>query len=111
MRGQVRSAVATYVKDHPSAGVYVTGHSLGAALAALAALDLTLQQQPLKAVYTFGQPRIGNQAFAHYLNQTLAAPLFRVVHHRDPIPHLPAQEWGFYHPPTEVGRWGHVVAP
>jgi hypothetical protein len=37
---QVALAVARYQKDHPSAVVRVTGHSLGGALAVLAALDL-----------------------------------------------------------------------
>lgn len=29
-------------------------------------------------------------------------PIFRLVHHRDPVPHLPLEAWGYHHPPTEV---------
>ena len=46
-----------------------TGHSLGGALATLAAYDIahaTFKEgrQPNQVVYTFGAPRTGNHAFA-----------------------------------------------
>ena len=50
--------------------VLITGHSLGGALATLAAYDITRaaeEQCPIKVhcmVYTFGAPRVGNHAFA-----------------------------------------------
>jgi predicted lipase len=41
------------------------GHSLGAAIAVLCAWDLhVFQQREVAAVYTYGQPRIGNFPFA-----------------------------------------------
>ena len=46
----------------------VTGHSLGGALAHLAALDVQreLELDPDQmCCYTFGVPRVGNHAFAH----------------------------------------------
>ena len=43
-----------------------TGHSLGGALATLAAYDLQAEFAFRKLqVYTFGSPRTGNHAFAH----------------------------------------------
>jgi hypothetical protein len=43
------------------------GHSLGGALAMLAATDLHSNHSIAAAgVYTFGQPRVGNQAFAYH---------------------------------------------
>ncbi|KAK9790954.1 hypothetical protein WJX73_010669 [Symbiochloris irregularis] len=49
--------------------VYVTGHSLGGAMAVLAAYDIALALKPLPtrtrvSCYTFGAPRVGNHAFA-----------------------------------------------
>lgn len=50
--------------------MYLTGHSLGGALATLAAYDVAraLQELPERkaevACYTFGAPRVGNYAFA-----------------------------------------------
>jgi len=51
----------------PSVPCYITGHSLGAALAALAALDLAQKLPPLKdqiRLYTYGAPRMGDRTFA-----------------------------------------------
>ncbi|KAK9866320.1 hypothetical protein WJX84_007327 [Apatococcus fuscideae] len=57
--------------------IYVTGHSLGGALATLAAIDiaralhkdLEVNEQALKlSCYTFGAPRSGNHAFAKLYN-------------------------------------------
>ena len=49
--------------------IFVTGHSLGGALATLASYDIqqAVQHMPVKvdvACYTFGSPRVGNHAFA-----------------------------------------------
>ena len=49
--------------------IYCTGHSLGGALATLAAFDISRAMEwvnrPTKIIcYTFGAPRIGNYAFA-----------------------------------------------
>lgn len=60
--------------------LFVTGHSLGGALATLAGAAL----RP-RAIYSFGAPRLGDAAFA----AALAAPLHRVVHGRDVVPELP----------------------
>ena len=42
--------------SHPLAQVYVTGHSLGAAIAMVAAYELQYEEHiPVAGVYTFGQ--------------------------------------------------------
>lgn len=60
--------------------LYYTGHSLGAALATMAAV----RRKP-HGLYTFGSPRIGNAAFAATLN----CPAFRLVNNRDCVSGLP----------------------
>lgn len=61
--------------------LFYTGHSLGGALATLAA-----SLRPPRAVYTFGAPRIGDAAFG----QTLAdVPVFNVFNPQDIVAHLP----------------------
>ena len=74
--------------------VYFTGHSLGGALAHVISYLLSSasvaapDSSPLLVVYTFGQPRTGNAAFA--ATSSLYVPYhYRVVHWRDAIPHLP----------------------
>lgn len=66
----------------------ITGHGFGGALATLAAFELTAVGHRVAAVYTFGQPRVGNGAFASlYASRPL--PTFRVTRHNDPVPNLP----------------------
>ena len=69
--------------------LFITGHSLGAAIATLAALDIatnTAFTQP--HVYTYASPRVGNFDFANMYNQTIHHSL-RVVNTNDLIPHFP----------------------
>lgn len=69
--------------------VWVTGHSLGAALATLA-----LANYPFSACYTFGSPRVGNQAFVDRLRDR---PMFRVVDEDDLVCKVPIESMGFRH--------------
>ncbi|KAJ9048494.1 hypothetical protein DSO57_1034596 [Entomophthora muscae] len=77
--------------QQPEFNVVVTGHSLGGAIAVLAALRiqsaLELRWSRLK-VFTYGEPRIGNAYFASYVN-SLPLYIIRVVNENDLIPHLP----------------------
>lgn len=73
--------------------VFVTGHSLGGALAILAALELKRQKFPVAQVYTFGQPRVGNGAFKRLYEWSLGAATFRVVHEEDIVARLPHLPW------------------
>lgn len=70
--------------------VYITGHSLGGALAVLNALDLAsnsqLAVQPI--VYTLAGPRVGNHDFAYAYNQRISNS-WRVVNSHDEVPNLP----------------------
>ena len=49
--------------------IWVTGHSLGGAIATLAATSLSVQKFNVKGLYTFGQPRIGNGEFVEKAKQ------------------------------------------
>jgi len=88
-----------------SCQVYVTGHSLGAALATLGALDLTMQGHNI-ILYNFGSPRVGNQAFEEWALSKFYVTPWRMTWYRDPVPHLPPQNfldlYYYYHLPTEV---------
>lgn len=79
--------------------VLVTGHSLGGALALLAAFALRMQEAPprVSGVYTYGQPRVGDAAFAEAYDRLLRPVHWRVVNHRDLVPRLPPREMGFRH--------------
>ncbi|XP_023530237.1 uncharacterized protein LOC111792861 isoform X1 [Cucurbita pepo subsp. pepo] len=73
--------------------VYVTGHSLGGALATLLALELTSSQLARHGainvtMYNFGSPRVGNRQFAEIYNKKVKDS-WRVVNHRDIVPTVP----------------------
>ncbi len=75
--------------DKLTCPIFFTGHSLGAALATLAA---TLHAP--QAVYAFGSPLVGNEAFVTSLKNV---PIYRVIHDQDPVTIVPPAALGFRH--------------
>lgn len=81
----------------------MSGHSLGGAMALLAAFQLS-DKYRIKEIYTFGQPRVGNDAWVSAFAARMAnVTFFRVVSYMDPVPHLPPS-WlmGYRHVGPEV---------
>jgi triacylglycerol lipase len=78
--------------------LFFTGHSLGGALAALAAERAHAKQSAPAAIYVFGMPRVGGWEFAARYNEKLGPATYRLVHGHDLIASMPAI--GFHH----VGR-------
>ncbi len=73
----------------PDKTLYVTGHSLGGALATLCAYDAaSVTKFSLPVVYTFAAPRVGDPAFAEAYGSKIAS-CFRVYNEVDVVPHLP----------------------
>lgn len=66
----------------------VTGHSLGASMAMLAAYNISFWSSKTPIIYTFGQPRTSNGAFARMVEKRLPL-IFRLVNAADPVPHIP----------------------
>lgn len=85
--------------DHPMEALFVTGHSLGGAMALLFALSLLGGEverpvlERLRAVYTFGQPLATCEPLPAAA-AGLERRVFRHVMARDPIPGLPGRAWG-----------------
>jgi hypothetical protein len=93
------------LKDaYPSAKIFVTGHSLGGALAVLAAVDLKKNFYPrtYMILYTYGQPRVGNEAFSDFIFSQLDGYYVRVTHYDDAVAHLPPRIKGFKHAGNEL---------
>lgn len=94
---------------NPNLPCYITGHSLGASLAILAALDIAANQPKLRRqiqLYTYASPRVGDPTFAK-LHARLIPNSYRVVNLADVFPLMPptrgkmgtyvhvGQEWSF----------------
>jgi hypothetical protein len=80
----LKEAVDT-VKDRTQGRVpiYITGHSLGGALAQIAAA--VLESDQVAACYTFGSPRVGNR----YFDLWVKVPSYRVMNYADIVPEVP----------------------
>ncbi|KAK1783584.1 Alpha/Beta hydrolase protein [Copromyces sp. CBS 386.78] len=99
----VKSAKATY----PSYSIGVTGHSLGGAVATLAAAYLRKAGYTAD-LYTFGSPRVGNKAFAAFTTSQ-SGEEYRVTHDKDPVPRLPPIVFNYRH--TSPEWWLKVPSP
>jgi len=87
--------------------IRITGHSLGAALSVLCAVDLQYNF-PKKdiEVALFGCPRVGNKAFAESYNKRIFKTL-RVENGNDIVTKIPPCILGYYH----VGIRIHIGMP
>jgi len=108
--------------------LYITGHSLGGASAAMLAAMLVTDPafepilDKLKAVYTYGAPMIGSPEFAKACNEVefLREKVIRYVYANDIVPQVPpAQSGPFAHfgqeyqykPAGGGGDWHHNAQP
>lgn len=71
--------------------LWVTGHSLGGALASLYAGMLIENGYDVYGIYTFASPRPGDGRFAEELNKRIEGPHYRVVNNGDIVPHVPPE--------------------
>ncbi len=69
--------------------LWITGHSLGGALATLFAFRLQRAGHGVSGLYTFGSPRVGCRCFAAQHDWLLHERHFRVVHNSDAVPRVP----------------------
>jgi len=114
----VAPEITTWIASIPSPGpLILSGHSLGGALAILAAFELSART-PIKAIITFGAPRVGGRQFRHAYHQRAAVPhatngptlesiTWRVEHSTDLVVDLAPVCWPFYLP---VGQVIHLSA-
>lgn len=110
--GRVHSGFQSYLEplwptvqaqlERTSGPVWFTGHSLGGALAVLAASRWAAHREAMKAdprtpaswlagVYTFGQPRVGDLDFSRHYDQRLRNRSYRYINHSDIVPTLPPE--------------------
>ncbi|GAB2190853.1 hypothetical protein MAH1_24610 [Sessilibacter sp. MAH1] len=78
--------------------LWISGHSLGGALAVMAAEKIQCKLEHdqqwagslnIAGLYTFGQPRVGSLNYANRLDMVLINRYFRVVNNRDIVPTIP----------------------
>lgn len=110
---QARKLVLPVLKNvrsrHPNYPIHLVGHSLGGAVACLAALELKIAMGwDDLVITTFGEPQTGNAGFVDFVDRVFELSdkqqvdsdpeqnmYRRVTHMDDPVPLLPLSEWGY----------------
>jgi predicted lipase len=99
-RSTVLPAIKTAVQKHTGYKLVMTGHSLGGAIATLAAAQLRNSGYPT-TLYSFGAPRIGGPQLSEYITKQSqshsGSANYRVTHWNDPVPRLPPLVMGYVH--------------
>jgi len=96
----VLSAVQTALGQSGLSKVTLVGHSLGAALSLLESVYLPLFVPDVTfKMIGYGMPRVGNQAFATYIDQNV--DIDHVNNKEDVVPTVPGRFLGFHHPQGE----------
>jgi triacylglycerol lipase len=88
----IRRSIATLLKTHCQGAktIWVTGHSLGGALAILCAYDIlkNVNLGPVPQLYTFAGPRTGAPDFVRNFNAAIPV-CNRIVNFMDVVPQVP----------------------
>jgi predicted lipase len=104
IRARTQESLKRMAQRFPDYEIVFTGHSLGGSVASIAAVDFH-EQNPGNghriSLYTFGQPRTGNRAWADYIQSLpFASRYYRIVREEDPVPHVPLLSMGYVHAGT-----------
>ena len=101
--------------------LFITGHSLGGAMANIAAARLIHIDAPFSSVYTFGQPRALKPETARIFNVGTKLQYFRFCNNNDIVTRVPARIFGYSHTGTflyitedkeihtDIGYWNRFI--
>jgi triacylglycerol lipase len=109
MHRSVRASIEQALADvAPDVRITVLGHSLGGAMAVLAAVDLKSNGGRSSVdVCTVGGPRVGKLDFRNNFNRTIPR-CFRLTNQFDVVPHVPSLLTGWVHVGDEIEVDGDV---
>ncbi len=79
------------------APLFLTGHSLGAALATLAAAHFYTSGRDVHSVYAFGSPRVGCRRFREVYKRHDRGRTFRIVNRHDIVARIPPRLLRYRH--------------
>jgi len=106
----VISIVEAELAAKPEYSIVAVGHSLGGAVASLAAISLRQNfRTSVTRMYSYGQPRTGNRVYAEFFNSEIGANAFRAVHTNDGVPTMIPTLLGYHHHGVEY--WQFIDPP
>ena len=85
----MKPQIAQALKGQKCQHLWITGHSLGGALALACAYDFLEEQQKIDGIITFGQPLVAREKLAHYLDHQLLGQYARFVNNDDLVARIP----------------------
>ncbi|TFK99505.1 alpha/beta-hydrolase [Pterulicium gracile] len=94
---EVIALVKHQLTHYPDYTIVAVGHSLGGAVATLAAMCLEQSCKKRVKLFTYGAPRAGNEGFAAYVNARIGLDAFRVVNTNDGVPTIIPRSLGYHH--------------
>jgi triacylglycerol lipase len=90
--------------------LWLTGHSLGGSLAALATAAFTFaKRMPVNGLYTYGQPRVGDLTFTAQCDSHFGNLFFRLVNDEDIVTRVPPRIFPHLPFPWFYGHSGQVL--
>lgn len=107
VRDETISLVAEAQREYPDYSLVLTGHSLGAAQALLAAAEFRTNNTQAE-LFNYGQPHVGDETFAEYV--TSQGDNYRVTHTDDPAPRIGEPSLGYRHTSPEYWIYEDVDA-
>ncbi len=103
IRDMIISNVEKATGNHPDYRFVVAGHSLGGALATIAAADIRKHSEWFLSkteLFSYGSPRVGDFLSARFLTEQ-SRKSFRITARDDVVPRLPWTSLGFMHTSPE----------
>ena len=94
-----RDTILKALDAHPEKEIYIVGHSLGSALATLAAFDIEVSRERSVYLYVSGTPRIAGKSFQKAFEKEVTFCV-RMTVGDDPFPRIFPRTLGYVH----VGR-------
>lgn len=97
LKAHINTAYTVYCSRVAKPRVLVTGHSLGSALATVAALYIRDKYPDSTVDYVgFGTPRVGDRCFVETFNNTVTQKL-RIINDNDIVNTVPLVQQGYHH--------------
>lgn len=104
----VQEAVKSFQTGAQS--LWITGHSLGGALALMAAAAFTFEKRlPFNGLYTYGQPRVGDLEFCGNCDTHFGDQYFRFVNNEDIVTRVPPRFFPHFPLPDVYGHAGRLL--
>ena len=97
---EVWDELIEFLKTPQKESLWITGHSMGAAMALLTAARLKVQGIPVQGIYAYAAPRVGNPDFCSRYDKALRHRTWRFMNDNDIVTRLPAKSMGYGH----IGR-------